>query len=82
MVNLIDREFTVNVSKERGWQHLARLDQWPTWPQHIKQIQVRPQGELGPQSSGVIRLASGMKSTFLMTEFNPWRNWKWAGPFL
>jgi hypothetical protein len=23
-----------------------------------------------------------MKSTFRMTEFNPWRNWKWVGPFL
>ena len=23
-----------------------------------------------------------MKSTFRMTEFNPYRNWKWVGPFL
>ena len=82
MVTLIDREFTVNVSLERAWQHLAHLDQWPTWAHHIKQIEVHPQGELGPQSSGVIHLANGMKSTFRMTEFNPWRNWKWVGPFL
>ena len=31
MVTLIEREFTVNVSLERAWQKLARLDQWPTW---------------------------------------------------
>ena len=82
MVTLIDREFTVNVSRERAWHYLARLDQWPVWAHHIKHIEVRPQGELGPHSSGVIRLANGMKSTFEMTEFNPDHNWKWVGPFL
>jgi hypothetical protein len=30
----------------------------------------------------VIHLAGGITSTFRMTEFNPPRNWKWAGPFL
>src|SRR5687768_9885025 len=35
-----------------------------------------------PNSSGVIHLANGMKSTFQMTEFNPYHNWKWFGPFL
>jgi uncharacterized membrane protein len=82
MVTLINREFTVNVPLETTWQHLAQLDKWPTWAHHIKQIEVHPQGELGPQSSGVIHLANGMKSTFRMTEFNPGRNWKWVGPFL
>lgn len=82
MVTLIDREFTVNVSSERAWQHLARLDQWPTWAHHIKHIEVQPPGELGDHSSGVIQLTNGMRSTFRMTEFNPGRNWKWVGPFL
>jgi len=82
MVTLIDREFTVNVSSERAWQHLARLDLWPTWAHHIKLIEAQPPGELGDHSSGVIHLANGMKSTFRMTEFNPGRNWKWVGPFL
>lgn len=27
-MNLIDRQFMVNVSLERAWQHLARVDQW------------------------------------------------------
>ncbi|SRR5258708_396227 len=82
MVTLIDREFAVNVPLERAWQQLAQLDKWPTWAHHIKEIEVHPQGELGPQSSGVIHLANGMKSTFRMTEFNRWRNWKWVGRFL
>ena len=81
-MNLIDRQFTVNVSLERAWQHLARVEQWPTWARHIKRIELSPEGELGPQSSGVIHLANGMKSTFRMTEYNPGHNWKWVGPFL
>jgi hypothetical protein len=81
-VNLIDRQFIVNVSLERAWQHLARVDQWPTWARHIRHIELQPEGELGPQSSGVIHLTNGMRSTFRMTEYNPGQNWKWAGPFL
>lgn len=40
-----------------------------------------PAGELGPKSKGVIHLTNGVKSEFSMTEFNPYRNWKWVGPF-
>ncbi len=74
-MNLIDRQFIVNVSLERAWQHLARVDQWPTWARHIKHIELQPEGELGPQSSGVIHLTNGMRSTFRMTEYNPGQNW-------
>jgi hypothetical protein len=82
LVTLIDREFVVNASLERAWQYLVRLDQWSTWAHHIKLIEARPQGELGPHSSGVIHLSNGMKSTFRMMDFNPYQNWKWTGPFL
>ncbi len=82
MIVLIDREFTVNASLEKAWQHLARVDQWPTWAHHIKHIELNPPGELNSQASGVIHLANGIKSTFRMTEFNAYRNWKWVGPFL
>lgn len=82
MIVLINREFTVNASLQKAWQHLARVDQWPTWARHIKHIELNPPGELNLQSSGVIHLANGIKSTFRMTEFNAYRNWKWVGPFL
>lgn len=70
------------VMPERAWNYLARLDLWRTWAPHIKHIVTHPQGALGPNSSGVIHLANGMKSEFHMTEFNPYHNWKWVGPFL
>ena len=76
------REFTVDLPVEEAWRHLARLEQWPSWAKHIKQIEVQPPGELGPTSVGILRLTNGFKTTFAMTEFNPYRNWKWVGGFL
>jgi hypothetical protein len=82
MVTLIRREFTVSIPLQSAWDHLARIEQWPSWAPHIKKIELQPPGELGPESTGVIHLANGMKPAFRMTEFNPQRNWKWTGPFL
>ena len=82
MVTLIHREFTVVVPLQTAWYHLARIEQWPSWARHIKQIDLHPPGELGPTSSGVLHLTNGMKPTFRVTEFNPPRSWKWVGSFL
>jgi hypothetical protein len=82
MVTLIHREFTVGVPSQAAWQHLARIEQWPSWARHIKRIELQPSGELRPQSTGVIQLTNGMKPVFRVTEFNPPRNWKWVGGFL
>ena len=82
MITLLRREFTVDMPLENAWQHLARVERWPSWAKHIKQIDVQPPGELGPKSAGLIRLSNGVKSAFTMTEFNPCRNWKWVGGFL
>ncbi len=82
MITLLRREFVVDMPLENAWQHLARVERWPSWAKHIKQIDVQPPGELGPKSVGLIRLSNGVKSDFAMTEFNPGRNWKWVGGFL
>ena len=82
MVTLIQREFTVDVPLQRAWEHLARIEHWPSWAIHIKRIDLEPAGQLGPQSTGVLHLANGMKPAFRVTEFNPPRNWIWVGRFL
>ena len=76
------REFTVDLPVEEAWRHLARLEKWPSWAKHIKQIEVQPPGELGPGSTGHMQLTSGLKPTWAVVEFNPYRNWKWVGGFL
>ena len=82
MILLIRREFVVNVPARAAWAHLSRLEQWPSWARHIKRGDVAPPGPISALSSGVIHLGLGMKSRFVMTEFNPPDNWKWVGPFL
>ena len=88
MITLLRREFTVELPLEKAWQHLARVEQWPSWAKHINQVEVQPPGELGPESTGRLHLTKALPigslrtALFTMTEFNPYRNWKWVGGFL
>jgi uncharacterized membrane protein len=79
---LLQREFTVELPLEKAWQHLARVEQWPSWAKHIKQVELQPAGELGLESTGRMHLTNGLKPAWKVTEFNPYRNWKWVGGFL
>ena len=81
-IRLLERRFTVKAGLERAWAHLERVEQWPSWARHIRRIDLRPQGPLGLESKGTIRLTNGVRSTFRMAELNPGKNWKWVGPFL
>jgi hypothetical protein len=82
MITLLRREFTVDLPLEQAWRHLARVEQWPSWARHIKQVEVQPPGELGPQSTGRLHLTNGLKPVFRVTEFSPHHSWKWVGGFL
>jgi hypothetical protein len=89
MIQLLRREFTVDLPIEQAWQHLARVEQWPSWAKHIRQVEVRPPGELGPESTGRLYLYNPVKSgwpgssaVFTVTEFDPYRHWKWVAGFL
>ena len=79
---LLRREFNVELPLEKAWQHLARVEQWPSWAKHIKQVELQPAGELGLGSTGGMVLINGLKPTWTVTEFNLYRNWIWVGGFL
>ena len=82
MLLLPRREFKVELPVKDAWQHLSRVEKWPTWAEHIKEVKVQAGSPLNPKSEGVIYLSNGIKSAFSMIEFNPYTNWKWAGRFL
>jgi Polyketide cyclase / dehydrase and lipid transport len=82
LLNLIRREFEVDVPLATAWRHLAQVEQWPTWARHIKHVELNPKAELSLSTVGSFRLVNGIKSDFKMTEINPFRNWKWVGQFL
>jgi hypothetical protein len=79
---LLRREFTVELPVEEAWRHLARVEQWPSWAKHIKEVEMQPPGELGLGSTGYMVLTNGLKPAWKVTEFDPYRNWKWIGGFL
>ena len=79
---LINRSFTVPVSVETAWHHLAKVEEWHTWAKHIKRIERESNTPLSANSKGKIYLKPGITSTFEMVEFNQYKNWKWVGPFL
>lgn len=82
MINLVHREFIVDVPLETAWQHLAKTEQWPIWAKHIRRIDLVPPGELTAKSTPIVHLTNGMKSKFKVTEFDLLRTWTWAGPVL
>lgn len=82
MIELIRRTFTVDVPLATAWQHLAQVEQWPSWAKHIAQVELTPKGALALNSKGVFHLRNGIQSQFQMTELDPMRNWQWVGPFL
>lgn len=79
---LLRREFTVELPLEKAWQHLARVEQWPSWAKHIQGVELQPAGELGLKSTGRMLLTNGLKPAWTVTEFNLYRNWIWVGGFL
>ena len=79
---MLERCFRVGVSSERAWQHLERVEAWPSWASHITRVELTPPGALTAASAGHIELKNGMRSTFVMERLEPPHRWMWQGAFL
>jgi Polyketide cyclase / dehydrase and lipid transport len=82
MLKLVHEEFVVDVPVETAWNHLAQVENWPSWAKHIKRVELKPPGRITPNSQGKIYLRMAPASTFKVTEFVLHKRWKWVGPFL
>jgi hypothetical protein len=82
VIELVVREFTVDVSVDQAWDQLARVEQWTSWAKHIKRVTLEPKGPLTESSAGAFRLAGGARSTFRMEVYVPLKRWQWVGRFL
>ena len=82
MKRLIDEGFEVGVPRSLAWDHLAQVENWPTWAKHIKSVDRTPAGPLSIHTQARVRLTNGMTSTFKMIEFAPPCHWKWRGSLL
>jgi hypothetical protein len=82
MITLLNREFIVDASIDTSWSHLAKIEEWPSWARHIKDVKLLPSGDISHNSVGSLILTNGIKSEFRVTDFQLHKNWAWKGPFL
>ena len=81
MKRLIDESFEVAEPESLAWDHLAQVENWPTWAK-IKSVVRTPAGPLSIDTQATVPLTNGMTSKFRMIEFAPPRHWKWRGSLL
>ena len=82
MRTMLQRAFVVNAPLPVVWDHLSQVEAWPSWAGHIRRVHMDPPGGLTARSRGRFRLRGGIRSTFVVTDFDPPSSWAWAGPFL
>ena len=82
MKRLIEESFGVAVPLSLAWDHLAQVENWPTWAKHIKSVIRTPAGPLSMETQATVRLTNGITSTFKIIELAPPRHWKWHGSLL
>ena len=82
MITILNCEFVVDASIETAWVHLGKIEEWPSWARHIKDVKLSPSGDISHNSVGSLKLTNGIESEFRVTEFQLHQNWKWIGPFL
>lgn len=76
---LVRRSFEVPLGIEDAWRLLSDVERWPAWAPHIADVTIRPDGALGPESSGTFRFRPFGRSSFVMTRFEPPITWVWSG---
>ena len=76
------KEFIVSVPRDTAWEHFNRATEWPTWASYIKSVELRPVGELGPATTGIVNLQNGQTTTFQVTAFEPKDHWQWSTSLL
>ena len=52
MITIFNREFVVDATVETAWAHLAKIEKWPSWTRHIKDVKLSPSGDISHNSVG------------------------------
>ena len=79
MIKAVRRTFRVDVPLSEAWARLAQIERWPEWAPHITDATLSPKGNLGPMSTGALRLRRFGWSAFRMSVWEPERRWVWVG---
>ncbi|RNL57450.1 SRPBCC family protein [Arthrobacter oryzae] len=71
----VSRHF--GVPAEQAWAVLADVGYWPVWGPSVRSA-VLSAASLGPDSSGTVGTALGLRLPFRVTSFEPGRYWAWS----
>jgi hypothetical protein len=78
MIDAVRRTFRVDRSLSDAWSRFGQVELWPEWAPHIIAVNLSPAGDLGPTSTGDLRIRLFGRSTFRMTVWEPQRRWVWV----
>lgn len=70
-MELVRREFVVDVPAKKARDRLAVVEPWPEWAKHIEKVSLTPPGPLTSTSAAKFHLAGGARTTFRMELFEP-----------
>ncbi len=79
MREVVREEVVVNRPPWDAWNHLVQLKEWPSWAGHIRSMDPTPPGELTAETSVVLQMDAGPRTTMKVKEYDPPRSWVWEG---
>lgn len=79
MREVVREQVVVERSPQEAWDHLARLEQWPSWAAHIRRMEPMPPGNLTSSTRVVLHMRAGPRTTMTVTEYDPPKRWVWEG---
>ena len=82
MRTMLRRRFTVDAAPATAWQHIADAEQWPSWAQHLRTVELTPPGLVGPDTTAVLTLKNRTRATAAVTDFVDGHRFRWDGRFL
>lgn len=70
-------ERRVAAPPESAWRVLTDLDAWPRWGPSVRRAELDGDGPLALGSRGKVWTPVGIALPFVVTEFEPGREWAW-----
>lgn len=79
MREVLSEQVTVHRSPLAAWDHLARLEAWPTWAGYIRWMDPDRPGAVTASTEVVLLMHAGPMARMVVTGHDPPRSWAWEG---
>lgn len=79
MSEVVREQVIVDRSPSAAWNHLAHLENWPSWAGHIKRMEPTPRGDLTASTQVILHMRAGPRNKMIVTEYDPPHRWVWEG---